>query len=173
MIQTGGQKLFTATEVSLLLGVSRETLGLYAKEEEIPDRRILRVRYYTEEEIRKVLETQGQKPTRRVSSQMKRGCTMTEKDFYSLSLEEKEKFVQRESLPGRKEHLQTLQRIRGTLSSQLEELERLVSGTLLFETEEEVSLRRGIASLKSSLSRLDSTLSLLGEGIRRVEEEIL
>jgi len=72
MIQTGGQKLFTATEVSLLLGVTRETLGLYAKEAEIPDRRILRVRYYTEGEIRKVLETQGRKPTRRsVSSQMK------------------------------------------------------------------------------------------------------
>lgn len=65
MIQTGGQKLYTATEVSLLLGVTRETLGLYAKEAEIPDRRILRVRYYTEGEIRKVLETQGRKPTRK------------------------------------------------------------------------------------------------------------
>lgn len=98
---------------------------------------------------------------------------MKETDFYSLPLEEQEKYIRKESLPWRKEHLQTLQRIRGTLSSQLEELERLVSGTLLFETEEEVSLRRGIASLKSSLSRLDSTLSLLGEGIRRVEEENL
>lgn len=98
---------------------------------------------------------------------------MKETDFYSLSLEEQEKYIQKETLPGRKEHLQTLQRIRGTLSSQLEELEKLVSGTLLFETEEEVSLRRGIASLKSSLSRLDSTLSLLREGIRRVEEENL
>lgn len=98
---------------------------------------------------------------------------MKETDFYSLSLEEQEKYIRKETLPGRKEHLQTLQRIRGTLSSQLEELERLVSGTLLFETEEEVSLRRGIASLKSSLSKLDSTLSLLGEGIRRVEEENL
>ena len=36
MIQTGGQKLFTATEVSLLLGVTRETLGLYAKEAQSP-----------------------------------------------------------------------------------------------------------------------------------------
>lgn len=170
MIQTGGQKLFTATEVSLLLGVTRETLGLYAKEAEIPDRRILRVRYYTEEEIRKVLETQGQKPTRRVSSQMKRGCTMTEKDFYSLSLEEKEKFVQRESLPGRKEHLQTLRGIRETLLSKLEGLESLVSSTLLFETEEETLLLGSIRSLQTALSRLDSSISLLENNIQRVED---
>lgn len=64
MIIAGGQKLYTATEVSLLLGVTRETLGLYAKESGIPDRRIMRVRYYTEGEIRKVLQTQGEKPSR-------------------------------------------------------------------------------------------------------------
>ena len=59
MIETLGQKLYTATEVSLLLGVSRETLGLYAKRAGIPDRRIKRVRYYTEEEIRGVLQRPG------------------------------------------------------------------------------------------------------------------
>ncbi len=56
MIETLGEKLYTATEVSLLLGVSRETLGLYAKKAEIRDRRIMRVRYYTEEEIREILQ---------------------------------------------------------------------------------------------------------------------
>lgn len=65
MIQTGNSKLYTATEVSLLLGVTRETLGLYAKQAKIPDRRILRVRYYTEEEIQKVLQIPGRKPTRK------------------------------------------------------------------------------------------------------------
>ena len=59
MIETLGQKLYTATEVSLLLGVSRETLGLYAKRAGIPDRRIKRVRSYTEEEIRGVLQIPG------------------------------------------------------------------------------------------------------------------
>lgn len=65
MIQTGNSKLYTATEVSLLLGVTRETLGLYAKQAKIPDRRILRVRYYTEEEIQRVLQIPGRKPTRK------------------------------------------------------------------------------------------------------------
>ena len=60
MIETFGQKLYTATEVSLLLGVSRETLGLYAKKAGVPDRRIMRVRYYTEEEIRSLLQIPGQ-----------------------------------------------------------------------------------------------------------------
>ena len=67
MIVSGGQKLYTATEVSILLGVTRETLGLYAKEAGIQDRRILRVRYYTEEEIRRVLQTRREK-----SPQMKK-----------------------------------------------------------------------------------------------------
>lgn len=67
MIVSGGQKLYTATEVSILLGVTRETLGLYAKESGIQDRRILRVRYYTEEEIRRVLQTRREK-----SPQMKK-----------------------------------------------------------------------------------------------------
>lgn len=57
MIEAKGNKLYTATEVSLLLGVTRETLGLYAKEAGIQDRRIVRVRYYTEEEIRRVLQS--------------------------------------------------------------------------------------------------------------------
>lgn len=51
-----GVNLYTATEVSHLLGVTRETLGLYAKRAGIADRRIQRVRYYTEEEIRKILQ---------------------------------------------------------------------------------------------------------------------
>lgn len=66
MIVSGDTKLFTATEVSLLLGVTRETLGLYAKEAKIPDRRIVRVRYYTEEEIRRVLQTLGEKTSSRI-----------------------------------------------------------------------------------------------------------
>lgn len=58
MIQSStlGVNLYSATEVSDLIGVSRETLGLYAKKAEIPDRRIQRVRYYTEEEIRQILQ---------------------------------------------------------------------------------------------------------------------
>jgi len=65
MIRTDGKNLYTATEVSLLLGVTRETLGLYAKKAEIQDRRIQRVRYYTEGEIRRVLETLEKIPTRK------------------------------------------------------------------------------------------------------------
>lgn len=60
MIETFGQKLYTATEVSLLIGVSRETLGLYAKRAGVPKRIIRRVRYYTEEEIQQVLQIPGQ-----------------------------------------------------------------------------------------------------------------
>jgi len=60
MIETLGQKLYTASEVALLLGVSRETLGLYAKRAGIRDRRIQRVRYYTEEEIRSILQIPSQ-----------------------------------------------------------------------------------------------------------------
>ena len=59
MIETFGQNLYTATEVALLIGVSRETLGLYAKKAGIPDRRIRRVRYYTEGEIQRVLQIPG------------------------------------------------------------------------------------------------------------------
>ena len=60
MIQALGHKLYSATEVSLLIGVSRETLGIYAKKAGIPDRRKQRVRYYTEEEIRRVLQIPGE-----------------------------------------------------------------------------------------------------------------
>lgn len=56
MIQSLGVTLYTATEVAELIGVSRETLGLYAKKAGVPDRRIQRVRYYTEEEIRQILQ---------------------------------------------------------------------------------------------------------------------
>lgn len=59
MIQSFGVNLYTATEVSEIIGVTRETLGVYAKRAGIPDRRIQRVRYYTEEEIRKVLQIPG------------------------------------------------------------------------------------------------------------------
>ena len=60
MIETFGQKLYTATEVSLLLGVSRETLGIYARKAGVPKRILQRVRYYTEEEIRTLLQIPGQ-----------------------------------------------------------------------------------------------------------------
>lgn len=59
MIETLGQKLYSATEVSLLLGVSRETLGLYAQKAGVPKRILRRVRYYTEEEIRTILQIPG------------------------------------------------------------------------------------------------------------------
>jgi len=55
MIVSLGVKLYSATEVATLIGVTRETLGLYAKKAGIADRRISRVRYYTEEEIKQVL----------------------------------------------------------------------------------------------------------------------
>lgn len=60
MIEALGQRLYSATEVSKLIGVTRETLGLYAKRAGVPKRIIQRVRYYTEEEIRQVLQIPGQ-----------------------------------------------------------------------------------------------------------------
>lgn len=72
---------------------------------------------------------------------------MKEKDFYSLSLEEKEEYIRRESLPVRKGHLQTLREIREALSPQLERLEYLVSSTLLLETGEETLIRGGVSGL--------------------------
>lgn len=59
MIDTFGKRLYTATEVSLLIGVSRETLGIYARKAGVPKRIIQRVRYYTEEEIRSLLQIPG------------------------------------------------------------------------------------------------------------------
>ena len=60
MIESFGVKLYTATEVSQIIGVSRETLGIYAKKTGITDRRVQRVRYYTEEEIRQILQIPGE-----------------------------------------------------------------------------------------------------------------
>lgn len=59
MIEALGQKLYTATEVAVLLGVTRETLGRYAKRAGVPKRVLQRVRYYTEEEIRSLLQIPG------------------------------------------------------------------------------------------------------------------
>ena len=59
MIETLGQKLYTATEVSVYLGVCRETLSNYARKAGLPKRVIQRVRYYTEEEIRTLLQIPG------------------------------------------------------------------------------------------------------------------
>ncbi|OPZ63111.1 MAG: hypothetical protein BWY86_00040 [Candidatus Aminicenantes bacterium ADurb.Bin508] len=59
MIDTFGKRLYTATEVSLFIGVSRETLGIYARKAGVPKRIIQRVRYYTEEEIRSLLQIPG------------------------------------------------------------------------------------------------------------------
>lgn len=59
MIETLGEKLYTATEVSVLLGVTRETLGQYAKRAGVPKRILKRVRYYTEGDIRSLLQIPG------------------------------------------------------------------------------------------------------------------
>lgn len=55
MVQDQGINLYSASEVAILMGVSRETLGIYAKRVCLHDRRISRVRYYTEEEIKQLL----------------------------------------------------------------------------------------------------------------------
>ena len=60
MINQFGIKLYSATEVSSLLGISREALLLYYKRAGIQDRRVSRVRYYTEDEIRKILQVPTQ-----------------------------------------------------------------------------------------------------------------
>ncbi len=95
---------------------------------------------------------------------------MKETDFYSLSQEDKKRYLRRETLPWRKEHLQTLRGIREALLPKLEELESLVSTTLLFETEEETPLRESIRSLQTGLSRLDSAITLLENNIQREED---
>lgn len=59
MIESLGVKLYTATEVAGLIGISRDTLSDYAKRADIPVRRIQKVRYYTEEEIRQILQIPG------------------------------------------------------------------------------------------------------------------
>lgn len=56
MIETSGEKLYSGTEVCLLLGVSGETLRMYTKKSGVPKRIIQRVRYYTEEDIRSLLQ---------------------------------------------------------------------------------------------------------------------
>ena len=60
MIETLRKKLYTSKEVSVYLGVCPSTLGTYAKKAEIPRRFIHGVRYYTEEEIRSLLQIPGQ-----------------------------------------------------------------------------------------------------------------
>lgn len=59
MIETFGQKLYSANEVSVLLGITRETLNTYSKKSGVPKRIIQRVRYYSEEEIRSLLQIPG------------------------------------------------------------------------------------------------------------------
>lgn len=64
MINQLGIKLYSATEVSSLLGISRETLLHYSKRAGVQDRRVSRVRYYTEDEIRKILQVPTQNKKR-------------------------------------------------------------------------------------------------------------
>lgn len=56
MVTTLGVNLYSSREVADLIGITIETLGSYAKRAGIRDRRIQRVRYYTEEEIRQILQ---------------------------------------------------------------------------------------------------------------------
>ena len=78
--------------------------------------------------------------------------------------------VDLQSLPFRREYLQTLREWRDRLREEIQEAETLLGSTLLFETEEEDSLRGYTSTLKTALSQLESGLSLLEENIRRVEE---
>ena len=66
MIETLGQKLFSSQEVSVYLGVCKTTLGNYAKKAGVPRRFIHGVRYYTEEEIRTLLQIPGQRGSREI-----------------------------------------------------------------------------------------------------------
>lgn len=86
------------------------------------------------------------------------------------NLEETRRQIQIESLPSRREYLQTLTERRGVLLHEMTETETLLHSTLLFETEEESLLLDSLKALKESLSKLDSCLCLLEENIRRVEE---
>ena len=60
MIETQGLKLYTSQEVSRLLGIGYPTLVRYARKAGVPRRIRNRVRYYTEEEIRTLLQIPGQ-----------------------------------------------------------------------------------------------------------------
>lgn len=62
MIHTNGQNLYSATELAELIGITKETLGLMAKQANITARRIWRVKYYTEEEFRSLLLLNNQTP---------------------------------------------------------------------------------------------------------------
>lgn len=59
MIQAFGTNLYNSKEVAELLGVTRETLASYAKRAGVADRRVQRVRYYTEDEIRQIIRVPG------------------------------------------------------------------------------------------------------------------
>jgi DNA-binding transcriptional MerR regulator len=61
MIEALGEKLYSTTEVSLLLGIGTDTLGRYVKRAGLQKRTIKRVRYYTEDDIRKILLIPGQR----------------------------------------------------------------------------------------------------------------
>ena len=64
MIETLGEKLYTSREVSVYLGVCLSTLANYAKKAGIPRRFIQGQRYYTEEDIRTLLQIPGQRGSR-------------------------------------------------------------------------------------------------------------
>lgn len=55
MIEALGLKLYSADEVASLLGVGRETLSKYSQIAGVEKRLLNRVRYYTEEDIKKIL----------------------------------------------------------------------------------------------------------------------
>ena len=56
MIEALGQKLYSSQEICLLLGVGKDTLVSYARRAKLPRRIIQRVRYYTEADLRKMLQ---------------------------------------------------------------------------------------------------------------------
>ncbi len=91
--------------------------------------------------------------------------TQETKDLNALQRE-----INLNALPSRREYLQTLNKRREVLLSELEETETLLRTTLLFETEEEKHLQTFIKSLRKSLGSLDKGLVLLEENIRRVED---
>ena len=56
MIEALGQRLYSSQEICLLLGVCRDTLVTYARRAKLPRRIIQRVRYYSEADLRKILQ---------------------------------------------------------------------------------------------------------------------
>ena len=94
---------------------------------------------------------------------------MTEKEFQSLPLDRQREVVRTEGISLRKSHLSSLQSYRDRLLQVEGDLESLLSSTLFLREEESSPIRDSVSGLRESVLKLETSISVLEENLRREE----